>query len=195
MGGHGSDMLINEEKETAEPFSKYREILYRIAFSNMKNKADAEDVVQEAFCRYLKTKPVFNNENHEKNWFIRVVINICYDIRKSVWFSRTVGFDEVPESEMKHFNLPFMREDETLWHVMELAADYRNPLYLFYYEDYSIREIAQIMELEEGTVKTRLRRGRQMLKERLLFGEERKELTDKKDLRKGFEEGGKDADK
>ena len=167
-----SDMLINEEREAEETFAKYKDILYRIAFSNMKNKADAEDVVQETFCRYLKKKPVFEDEGHEKNWFIRVVINICYDIRKSVWFSRTVGSDEVPESEMKHFSLPFVQEDDMLWQVMELAAAYRNPLYLFYYEDYSVREIAQIMELEEGTVKTRLRRGRQMLKERLLFGGE-----------------------
>ena len=68
---------------------------------------------------------------------------------------------------MKHFHLPYVQEDETLWQVMELPAAYRNPLYLFYYEDYSIREIAKIMGLEEGTVKTRLRRGRQMLKEKL----------------------------
>lgn len=161
-------MLINEEKEAAEPFEKYKELLYRIAFSNMKNKADAEDVVQEAFCRFLKTKPVFADDDHEKNWFIRVVINICYDIQKSAWFSRTVGMDEVTEHEMKHFSLPFIQEDEMLWRVMELAAAYRNPLYLFYYEDYSIKEIARIMELTEGTVKTRLRRGRQMLKEKLL---------------------------
>ena len=175
-------MLINEEKGTEEPFAKYGDILYRIAFSNMKNQADAEDVVQEAFCRYLKSKPVFADENHEKNWFIRVVINICYDIQKSAWFSRTVGFDEVPEKEMQHFNLPFIQEDDMLWQVMELSAAYRNPLYLFYYEDYSIREIARIMELEEGTVKTRLRRGRQMLKEKLLFGGEEKKLKEKEDF-------------
>lgn len=66
-----------------------------------------------------------------------------------------------------------------LWQVMELAPAYRNPLYLFYYEDYSIREIAQVMELEEGTVKTRLRRGRQMLKDRLLFGTKEGKEPDK----------------
>lgn len=159
-----------EDKEAAEPLMEYRDILYRIAFSNMKNKSDAEDAVQEAYCRYLKTKPVFDSKDHEKAWFIRVVINICHDLHKSVWFTKTVAFDEVPESEMKHFNLPFMEEDETLWHVMELPIGYRNPLYLFYYEDYSIREIAQIMELEEGTVKTRLKRGREMIKERILYG-------------------------
>lgn len=152
---------------------QYRDMLYRIAFSNMKSKADAEDAVQEAFFRYLKLKPEFENDSHERAWLIRVVINICYDLQKSAWFSKTVAFDEVPEKEMEHFSLPYMEEDETLWKVMELPVRYRNSLYLFYYEDYSIKEIAQILEMEEGTVKTRLRRGRQMLKERILG------LTDK----------------
>lgn len=184
-------MLRNEEKEAEAPFAKYKDILYRIAFSNMKSKADAEDVVQEAFCRYLKAKPVFANAEHEKAWFIRVVINICYDIQKSAWFSKTVAFDEVSESEMRHFKLPFIEEDETLWHVMELPATYRNPLYLFYYEDYSIREIAHIMKLGEGTVKTRLRRGRELIKERILYGAEGK---DRSFTEKALKEGGKDAD-
>ncbi len=184
-------MRRNKEKEAEAPFEKYKDILYRIAFSNMKSKADAEDVVQEAFCRYLKAEPAFENENHEKAWFIRVVINICYDIQKSAWFSRTVAFDEVPESEMEHFKLPFVEEDETLWHVMALPTAYRNPLYLFYYEDYSIKEIAQIMELGEGTVKTRLRRGREMVKERILYGTGGK---DRSLMDKASKEGGKDAD-
>lgn len=162
---------------------QYRDMLYRIAFSNMKSKADAEDAVQEAFFRYLKLKPEFENDSHERAWLIRVVINICYDLQKSAWFSKTVAFDEVPEKEMEHFSLPYIEEDETLWKVMELPVRYRNSLYLFYYEDYSIKEIAQILEMEEGTVKTRLRRGRQMLKERILG------LTDKP-----FKEECRDAD-
>ncbi len=180
-------MLRNEEKEAEETFEKYKDILYRIAFSNMKSKADAEDVVQEAFCRYLKAKPAFESQDHEKAWFIRVVINICYDIQKSAWFSKTVAFDEVTEYEMEHFKMPFAVEDEMLRYVMELAAAYRNPLYLFYYEDYSIKEIARIMELGEGAVKTRLRRGREMIKERILYGEEGKKPYGKgENFEKGF---------
>lgn len=181
-------MGMREEKKAAEPLLKYKDLMYRVAFSNMKNKSDAEDVVQEAFYRYLRTKPVFENESHEKAWLIRVVINLCRDMQKSIWFSKTVALDEVPELEMKHFRLPFMEEDETLWHVMELPAGYRNPLYLFYYEDYSIKEIARILELEEGTVKTRLRRGREMIKERILYGKA-EGLTDKV-----LNKGGRDAD-
>lgn len=173
--------MHSEDKE-AEHLLQYKDILYRIAFSNMKSMADAEDVVQEAFFRYLRAKPDFEDAVHEKAWLIRVVINICYDIQKSVWFSKTVAIDEVPEKEMKHFHLPYIEEDETLWRVMELPVRYRNPLYLFYYEDHSIKEIARILELEEGTVKTRLRRGRKMLRERILG------LTDKP-----VREDGKDA--
>lgn len=171
--------MQRDESEAANPLLRHRDMLYRVAFSNVKNKADAEDVVQETCVRYLNTQPEFQNEDHEKAWFIRVAINICYDMQKSAWYSKTVAFDEVPEKEMKHFNLPYLVEDDMLWHVMELPIKYRNPLYLFYYEDYSIKEIGQIMELEDGTVKTRLRRGREMLKEK---------------LGKTVKEGGKDAD-
>ena len=92
---------------------------------------------------------------------------------------------------MKHFHLPFVEEDETLWHVMELPAAYRNPLYLFYYEDYSIKEISQVMDLGEGTVKTRLRRGRELIKERILHGAERKGMGS---MERTLKEGGRDAD-
>lgn len=156
------------EADRVEQYDKYGDMLYRIAFSNVKNKADAEDAVQEAFLRYYRNPPVFESEIHEKAWFIRVTINICHDILKSAWFQKTVAIDEVPEQEMKNFHLPFMEEDEMLWRVMGLRSQYRNPLYLFYYEDYSIKEIAAILELEEGTVKTRLRRGREAIKEKIL---------------------------
>ncbi len=171
--------MRRDVSEAENPLLRHRDMVYRVAFSNVKNKADAEDVVQETCVRYLNTQPEFQNEEHEKAWFIRVAINICYDMQKSAWYSKTVAFDEVPEKEMKHFNLPYPVEDETLWHVMELPIKYRNPLYLFYYEDYSIKEIGQIMEMEEGTVKTRLRRGREMIKEK---------------LEKTVKEGGMDAD-
>ena len=178
--------MQKDEKETAEPLIKYGDILYRVAFSNLKNKADAEDAVQEAFFRLLKARPVFENETHEKAWLIRVVINICYDMQKSAWYSKTVAIDRVPEGEIKHFHLPCVEEDEMLWRVMELPVRYRNSLYLFYYEDYSVREIAQILELEENTVKTRLRRGREIIKERMMKERGLKDKTP--------EEGGRDAD-
>lgn len=150
-----------------EWYAKYRDLLYRVAFSNVKNKADAEDAVQEVFIRYLRRRPVFENSEHEKAWMLRTVINICKDLLKSVWHKRTVSIESVSEAEKQHFYVPYVAMDDTLWMVMELPGKYRNALYLFYYEDYSIREISEILKLPEATVKTHLRRGREAIRQRL----------------------------
>ncbi|MBO5209690.1 MAG: sigma-70 family RNA polymerase sigma factor [Lachnospiraceae bacterium] len=146
-------------------FRAYYSLIYRIAFMQMKRHADAEDIAQEVFVRLLKHQPTFENEKHEKAWFIRTTVNICKDIIKSKWHSTTVSMDVIPEQEKSYFHLPYVKEDDTLWAVMELPEKYRDCLYFFYYEDYSIKEIAQILEMPENTVKTNLKRGREALKE------------------------------
>ncbi len=138
--------------------------MYRVAFMQIKGHADAEDVAQEVFVRLLKYQPHFENSDHEKAWFIRTTINICKDIVKSKWHSATVSIDKVPESEKVYFHLPYVQEDQTLWKVLELPEKYKSCLYFFYYEDYSIKEIASILKIPENTVKTNLKRGREMLK-------------------------------
>lgn len=150
--------------EHKHQYDKYRDMLYRVAFSNLKNKADAEDAVQEVFIRILRHNPVFKNEEHEKAWMIRTVINICKDMLKSAWNKNTISLDEVPQQEKEHFYLPYLEPDETLWVVMGLPEHYRNALYLFYYEDYSIQEISDILSIPASTVKTHLHRGREAVK-------------------------------
>ena len=145
-------------------FRKQYSLVYRVAFMQMKGHADAEDALQEVFVRLLKYQPQFESEEHEKAWFIRTTMNICRDILKSKWHSSTVSIDKIPECEKKHFHLPRVKEDETLWAVLELPEKYKSCLYFFYYEDYSIKEIAQLMKIPENTVKTNLKRGREMLK-------------------------------
>lgn len=144
---------------------EYRAMLYRIAFSNMKNRADAEDAVQEAFLRYMKSEKPIQNKEHEKAWLIQTTIHICLDILKSGWYQKTVPWNESFENAAKNIYLPYqVRDDETLDAVLRLPVHYRNPIYLFYYEDYAIREIAEILNEKEGTIKTRLRRGREEVK-------------------------------
>ncbi|MDE6750479.1 MAG: RNA polymerase sigma factor [Lachnospiraceae bacterium] len=145
-------------------FRKQYTLVYRVAFMQMKGHADAEDALQEVFVRLLKYQPQFESEEHEKAWFIRTTMNICKDILKSKWHSSTVSIDKIPECEKKYFHLPHVKEDETLWAVLELPEKYKSCLYFFYYEDYSIKEIAQLMKIPENTVKTNLKRGREMLK-------------------------------
>ncbi len=150
---------------------EYQTMLYRVAFANMKNRADAEDAVQEAFLRYIKDeKPILNRE-HEKAWLIRTTIHICMDVLKSSWRRKTVPLEESVLAESREIYLPYqIKDDRTLEAVLKLPVHYRNPIYLFYYEDYSIHEIAGVLNEKEGTIKTRLRRGREEVKKILTEG-------------------------
>lgn len=156
------------EKEQFEYyFREYHSLIFRIAFTELKSHADAEDMVQEVFFRVLRYHPEFESTDHEKAWMIRCTINLCKDFLKNKWNSSTVGIDQLPGSEKAYLHLPYVQEDETLWAVLELKERYRQPLYLFYYEDYSIKEIAQVLNLPENTVKTNLRRGREAVRKLL----------------------------
>lgn len=152
------------ERELEKYFKKYCSLIFRVAFAEVKSHADAEDVLQETFIKLLRYHPVFESEEHEKAWLIRTAINLSKDLLKSKWQQATVGIDTVPNEEKTYMKVPYLEQDDTLWRVLALAEKYRQPLYLFYYEDYSVREIAHILDMPESTVKTNLRRGREILK-------------------------------
>lgn len=160
------------KKQLEKYFKEYYPLACRVAFSQTKNHADAEDIAQEVFIRLLLRDRMYESEEHERAWMIRATINLSRDLLKSKWKKNSVGMDKIPEEELGAFRVPFLEEDDTLQAVLTLPEKYKNCLYLFYYEDYSIREIADILEMQENTVKTNLRRGRDKLKE-LLEGEKR----------------------
>lgn len=163
----GNDMM---QSQMEEYFRKYYKACYRVAFSMVKNHADAEDVAQEVLLRLLAYQPEFDGEEHEKAWMIRTAVNLCKDLLKSKWHKTTVRMEEAPNAERTYLQIPHMESDDTLWRVLQLPRRYRNCLYLFYYEGFSIREIAGILEEPENTVKTNLRRGREELKKRIQEG-------------------------
>ncbi|MEZ3505991.1 MAG: sigma-70 family RNA polymerase sigma factor [Lachnospiraceae bacterium] len=151
--------------------AEYQTMLYRIAFANMRSRADAEDAVQEAFLRYMKDEKPIRSMEHEKAWLIRTTIHICMDMLKSGWRRKTVPLEESVLAASKEVYLPYqIKDDRTLEAVLKLPVHYRNPIYLFYYEDYSIQEIAGALHEKEGTIKTRLRRGREEVKKILTEG-------------------------
>lgn len=146
--------LNNDEIHTIK---KHSDMVYRIAYSQMKNKNDADDVFQEVFLRYLKRKPTFENEEHERAWFIRVTLNCSKTALKSFWKTRTVELDEsFEEQEVDIVDLSYA--------LNKLPKKYNAVLHLFYYEDMSVRQIANALELNEGNVKVLLTRARRALK-------------------------------
>ena len=133
--------------------------MFRAAYALLGNKADAEDAVQEAFLRLVEKDPPFKDDEHEKAWLLRVTINLSKNMLKA--------------SERKNEPLAYEAEytenqpDEVIYCVMKLEEKYRSVIHLYYYEGYSIKEIASILKLPSATVGTRLKRGRSKLKNML----------------------------
>ena len=138
----------------------YKDTIFRLAYSYTKNHFDADDVTQNVLLQLHKTDKVFQSETHLKNWLVRVTVNYCKNLFRAPWrkhenledYANTLAFEEDESRDL--FCL-----------VMGLDKKYRVTLMLHYYDGYSIREIARIMDVPEKTVSTRLARGRKILKE------------------------------
>ena len=155
------------DKETfTRAVEHYQNSIYRLALHALGRPADAEDVVQEVFLRLFRTDKPFDSEEHLRRWLLRVGSNLCRDILKSPWRRRQAQLtDTIPAPA-------FEREDQRELYraVMALEEKYRTVLYLFYYEDLPVREIAALLSLGESAVTTRLSRGRAKLKAALKEG-------------------------
>jgi len=146
--------------QTEALMDKYKDNLFAVAFHVCKNAADADDVVQETLIQYHTSDKQFENEQHIKAWLLRVAIHRAVNITRSFWRRQSVPLEDYVQT------LTFETlESETLFEeVMRLPEKYRVVIHLFYYEDYTVREIADILNLSESNVKVRLTRGRKLLK-------------------------------
>ena len=123
------------EQDTAELFTRYGDMIYRIAMSYGNSVQFAEDMVQEVFVRYLKKRPAFENREHEKAWFIRVAVNCCKSTLSSAWFRHVCPLEETGQTAV-----PFGDEESCVLYELlcTLPAKYRIVLYLRYYEEYKV---------------------------------------------------------
>ncbi|TLS37178.1 sigma-70 family RNA polymerase sigma factor [Pseudalkalibacillus caeni] len=152
----------------------YGQDILQLVFSYVKNKATAEDLTQEIFVKCYKSLHTYKQNAKIRTWLWRIAINHTKDYLKS-WYYRNVQLakDEETEIVVQERVTPEQTvvqrdEDRELAEtVMELSVDYREVVYLFYFEELSLREIAEVTGVKENTVKTRLRRAKQLLKERL----------------------------
>lgn len=136
----------------------YSNMVYRLAFSQTRNKSDADDIFQEVFMRYIKKQPQFETEEHRKAWLIRVTINCTKKLWASSWLKKTKPLDE---------NMTFETREDTNLHyeLQKLPIKYRVVIHLFYYEDLSIEEISSVLKRKPSTIRTQLTRARYKLKE------------------------------
>lgn len=157
-----SKPLLRTDKEIAEIYARHSKTVYRVCFAYMKNIADTEDAVQDAFFRLIKSGPAFESEEHEKAWLIKTAANICKNSLKHWWRRR-----ENIEASYNLQSSEVIKTDDVLNVVMELPGKYKTVVYLYYYEGYSGKEIADILKKPQSTVRNYLRDARAILKERL----------------------------
>lgn len=139
---------------------EYSTSIVRLAYTYVKNLSDAEDIAQDVFLVYMRKLPKFISLEHEKSWLMRVAVNKCKDCLNSYWKKRIVPISE---------DLSYMPNDDSalLQTVLELDEKYRITVYLFYFDDYSIKEIAALLKARPSTVGTWLERGRKLIKNKL----------------------------
>lgn len=141
---------------------RYQNTVYGLALVKTGSRADADDVFQEVFLAYFLSGKEFRDEEHRRAWLLRTALNMSRRITSSTWRKKTVPLEQ-GEDRPVQFREP---EEDGLWQALSsLADEYRVPLYLYYFQELSTREIARALSLRDGTVRMRLSRGREQLRD------------------------------
>ena len=146
----------------------YSDMVYRLALSRTGNPADADDILQEVFLRYIKADKTYNDEEHRKAWLLKITINCTKSFLTSAW-NRHRDFAEADENTGgcdKRLS-DIETKSEVYGALLKLPQKYRTVIHLFYYEDLSVAQIAKATGAGESAVKSQLSRGRAMLRELL----------------------------
>jgi len=153
--------------DVLELFDNFSDMVYRIAFVRVSQASDADDVFQDVFLRLLKHVGRLRSREHAKAWLIRCTINCCNSHHRSAWQKKTIGIEDniyTGQIDLSYEHI------ELLDAVRSLTPEHREVIHLFYYEGYSGKEIAEMLDTNENTVKSRLRRARLELQS--VWGEE-----------------------
>lgn len=154
-------------------YTRYASDIIRVSYFYLGDRGKAEDVCHDAFVSLFVNRPALE-PGHEKTWLLKVAMNRCRDIWRSAWVRRVISgspaFEMIPAPDTlgKH-----MEKAEVLQAVHSLPADFREIFILYHYQGYGISEISGILNLPEGTISSRLSRGRKKLE--AILGEERGE--------------------
>ena len=147
------------EKDFVSTYNHYVDMIYRLCFSFLKNKEDTEDAVQSVFVKYLKNRKRFENEHHEKAWFIVTSSNVCKDMLRQSWRHNVSieTYESIPDTEDSADNDVYMA-------ILDLPHKYKTVVYLYYYEGYKTHEIAEMLHKPSSTIRNHLTEARRHLK-------------------------------
>ena len=141
----------------------YSDSLFKIAYSICKSKQDAEDAVQNTFVKLYTSKVNFSSSEHLKNYLVKITVNYCKHNFISSWKRKVILVDEYTNGD--YYTIDNNDEKYILYNaVMNLPYKYRMVIHLYYYEEYSVKEISRLISEKETTIQTRLMRARNKLK-------------------------------
>jgi RNA polymerase sigma-70 factor (ECF subfamily) len=157
------------KKTLEEAMKEHMLSVFRVAYAVLNDRHDSEDVAQDTFLAYYMTSEEFESEEHIRRWLLAVAVNKAKNLVKSAWKRKNRPMEELENTEELGSAVAFStQEDRNLLEaVAELPLKCRTVIHLFYYEDYKVKEIADMLNVSENTVKSQLHRGRKLLKARL----------------------------
>jgi RNA polymerase sigma-70 factor, ECF subfamily len=167
--------IETEDKEVLldEMMKLYGQEVLQLVYSYVKNQTLAEDLTQDIFVKCYKSLDTFNGKSKLRTWLWRIAINHCKDFLRS-WYNKNViitdGKEPIYTGSVNMVEETVVQKDEDeklIQAIMMLPIKYREVIYLFYYEDLPIKEIADLNGTVDNTVKTRLRRAKELLKVKL----------------------------
>jgi RNA polymerase sigma-70 factor (ECF subfamily) len=150
-----------QESMIENAVTEYTQMVLNIAFTYTKNSYDAEDIAQEVFLALYRNMWRISSKEYLKAWLIRVTINKSKNYMKTAWIRKRSDMTDIQQ------NTPKGETGDLLNAVLSLDEKYKLPIYLMYYEGYSIKEISHILKTKPTTIGTRLKRGRDILKNKL----------------------------
>ncbi len=140
-------------------FNLFKNDIYRLAYSYTNNISYSDDITQSVFIKLYRKMDKFDSDISVKKWLIKVTINECKSLFLSSWYKRITSITD------KENNISIdLKDNDILSCIMELPKKYKLVIYLYYYENYKIKEIAEVLKMNENTVKTNLSRARDMLR-------------------------------
>lgn len=152
------------DEEIEMMVNRYSNMLFKLCFTVLGNKTDAEDAVSDTFFRYITKAPKFSSDEHIKAWLIRVAANICKDMHRFYKVHDYINLDDISESCKTDEDCGIIEE------VMRLPSKYKTVIHLFYIEGYKTEEIAKILSISPSAVRKRLQYGREKLKMEYING-------------------------
>ena len=156
----GEKIQIMGTQQFEEKYYRYKDLLFRIIFTYVKNQNDAEDILQEVFTKLYCSNKSFETEEHEKRWLIRISVNLSKNHLKLFWNQKRDIFEH--DCPVDTSTTP--EQNDLLQMVLDLPDKCKAQMYLHYYEVYTCKQIGEILGCRESAIKMRLKKGRELLK-------------------------------